>query len=143
MPPANPAPVLAIYFVVMIFQVLIGSLIGAIFLRAAAQLANRMEIPFGKAYGTVAISMIIQILIAFPVGFVLGATGMDRGMLQAVTLSFVLFGILINAGVISSRHELTYMKAFKIAMVMFLLAAVIIGCLVGLGIAVMRFSSPY
>lgn len=143
MPPPNPFPMIVGMLLGFLVGAMIGSLIGAILLRAAAKLVARMDIPFQEAFVTVFIAVIVNVLVGFPIGFVLGASGMEQSMIQVISLGMIPVGIAINAAIISSRHELSFSKGLKISGVMFLIYVVIVGVLLGVGIAVIRSSSPY
>jgi len=98
----------------------IGSFIGAVFLRAAAQWVESLDVPFGEAYATVFISG----LIGMEAGFLLRNIAVAMPAVQF--LSFPI-GLLVQAIVICWRLSVTFGKALLISLVMFALSIAVFG----------------
>lgn len=106
--------------VIALIGLAIGCLIGAVFLRAAAQWVVSLDVPFGEAYVTVFISW----LIGMGVGFLLQLIVVAIPAVQF--LSFPI-GLLVQAGVICWRLSVTFGKALLICLVMMVLSIAVIG----------------
>jgi hypothetical protein len=109
-----------------LFALVVGSLISAILLRAAAQWMKRLVIPFGSAYVTVLGAGLVNMVIGFGLGVMVGMiTGGKPGSLLGLQIAMFLIGFLITAAFISSRHSVTYGDALFIEIGMFLIALAI------------------
>lgn len=113
-----------------VFVALIGSLIGAIFLRAAAKWAENLEFPFGAAYTTVLLTCLINLAIGLTLGLVLDACDAGKGAELAMLVILLPMGFLIQSCMISDRHNLPLAKGLKIAGFM-LLINLLIGIVFG------------
>jgi hypothetical protein len=105
---------------------LIGSLIGAVLLRAAAKWVARLDVPFGKAYWTVYIAYICNFALAHLLG---SAVAYDTNSIGAVNVLQVIVlpvGFLIQSGIISSRLELSFGKGCLISITMIGIALAIV-----------------
>jgi hypothetical protein len=107
---------------------LIGVLIGAIFLRAAAKWVAKIEVPFGTAYVTVFLSTLVSCI---PLGFVLGiavvTATQSKEAVNVLQVFMVPVGFVITAAIISRRIKVTFGRACLINLVMLALGIVIFG----------------
>jgi hypothetical protein len=131
----------------------IETLIGAVFLRAAVNLYNKMaggasspgsvpEPAFGKAmwiiFGSTVFQMVVGGLVigistdAGPVASGAGGKGVD---FVAQLLSFPV-GLLIMAGVLSAKLPTTFGRAILVALCYLLVALLVVGALVGIAVLV-------
>ena len=99
---------------------LIGCLIGAVFLRAAAQWVESLDVRFGEAFTIVFISSLIGIV----VGVLLKLIAVAMPAVQF--LSFPI-DLIVQAGVICRRLSVTFGKALLISLVMWALSIVVVG----------------
>jgi hypothetical protein len=106
--------------VIAIFALATGSLIGAVFLRAAAKWVESWDVPFGEAYATVFISWGI----GMGVGCLLQLTVVAMPSVQFLSCPI---GLLIQAGVICWRLSVTFGKALLISLVMLALSIAVLG----------------
>ena len=111
----------------------IGSLIGAVLLRAAASWVLGEDVPYGDAFLTMLVAGIINGAVGFTAGFVYGAaTGTAEGV-QIVSLILVPVSFLIQAGVISSKLETDFGAAcavtFTMYVIVFVIAAIVGGAM--------------
>jgi hypothetical protein len=125
----------------LFFLVVIGSLIGAVILRAAAKWAENLEFPFGAAYTTVLLTHLINFAIGLPIGFVLGASGAGKGAELAMQVILLPVGFLIQSAMISSRHNLPFAKGAKIAGFMLLIGLLIVVVVYGIAFVVIMATS--
>ncbi len=102
------------------FALLIGCLIGAVFLRAAAQWVESLDVRLGEAFTIVFISWLIGIGVGFLLKFIVVA------MPAVQFLSFPI-SLLVQAGVICRSLSVTFGKALLISLVMWALFIVIVG----------------
>ena len=98
----------------------IGCFIGAVFLRAAAQWVESLDVPFGDAFIIVFISWLIGIV----VGFLLKLIAVAMPAVQF--LSFPI-GLIVQADVIHWKLPVTFGKALLISLVMWALYIVVVG----------------
>ena len=98
----------------------IGCLIGAIFLRAAAQWVESLDVPLGAAFTIVFISQLIGI----GAGFLLKLIAVAMPAVQF--LSFPI-SLLVQAGVICWSLSVRFGKALLISLVMMVLSIVVVG----------------
>jgi hypothetical protein len=116
---------------ILIFLIILAivCLIGAVFLRIAAKIVDDLDVPFGEAYATV----FIAVLVGWAVGMIFGF--MVRAIPELRFLSFPI-SLLVQAGVFAWRLSLTFGRALLISLVMLVLQ--IVGCfiasLLGFGI---------
>ena len=98
----------------------IGCFIGAVFLRAAAQWVESLDVPFGDAFIIVFISWLIGIVVGFLLKLIAVA------MPAAQFLSFPI-GLIVQADVIHWKLPVTFGKALLISLVMWALYIVVVG----------------
>ncbi len=115
-----------------LLSVFIGSLIGAIVLRAASQWVAKLDVPFGKAYWTVFICSIVNFILGYVLGFVVGSTDSTEAVavLQIILLPV---GFFIQSGIISSLLEISFGKACLVSITMigiFLGIALVVGLII-------------
>lgn len=127
---------------VILLYLILPSLIGAVFLRAAAQYINRMKIPFVRASGTMVEALFLHFFILFQILAAMYSMGVDQSVALVRTLWYLPAGILINASIIRMRFNLTFIESLKITLAMFLMTAVLGGLIAGLVILFLRFTSP-
>ncbi|QDT14021.1 hypothetical protein [Alienimonas californiensis] len=125
----------------------VSLLIQAVFLRLAASLVLKEEIPFGDALLTLFLSYVIAGAITFviglPVGFVAGLLDLPEGLGLAINLLGLPLTIGIQAAVIARRHDLSFGQALLIYLAMMVMgfliglviALVVIGLLLAFGVA--------
>ncbi len=121
---------------ILIFLIILAivCLIGAVFLRIGAKLVDSLDVPFGEAYATV----FIAVLVGWAVGMILRF--MVRAMPEVRLLSHPI-NLLVQAGVFAWRLSITYGKALLISLVMIVLWIVVwfVAGLLGLGIGSIIF----
>lgn len=121
----------------------IGLAIGAIILRAACWLYNKMAAPesavpdpsFLKAMGIALVAMIVQVIIGFGMGLVLGVAGTAAGMNeQAIQLISAVLGIpvglFVSAGTFTLMLPTTFLRGLAVAalqIVITIAIAIVIG----------------
>jgi hypothetical protein len=117
-------------FVGALAGLFIGALVGAVILRAAAKWAEKMEIPFWSAVGTVLVYTLADLAIGMVVALLAGVMGdkpkhsMVHGLVGPVAF-------LLQSAVISGRHNVTFGKGIKISIFMWLVTL-----LIGLAVAI-------
>ncbi|MGD9855563.1 MAG: hypothetical protein AB7U20_11505 [Planctomycetaceae bacterium] len=113
------------------------SLIGAVFLRAAAHWAEKLEIPFGAARTTVLLSLLIAFAIGLPVAFMFSAIGLGEWTTQVfvVAVQFVALSMII-----AKREKLSFSKAARIAGCMMVIGLSIGILIAGFAFVVTQFS---
>ena len=76
----------------------LGSLISAVFLRAASKWVVKLEVPFGKAYWIVFSAFVIN----FIIGFIFGLLAESKGSIGPAEILFLLMpvGFLIQSLII-------------------------------------------
>ncbi len=133
------------------FGVAVGTLIGAVFLRAAVALYNKMagggrppggvpEPDFGKALGITFVTTLINIGVGFVIGMVTntwGAAG-PRGKevdLLAQAISFPL-SLLIMTAMLTAILPTTFGRALLVTLCYMLIVMVVVAVIVGVMIAV-------
>jgi len=117
--------------IVKFIGLVIGSLISAVILRAAAKWVEDLEIPYGEAYVTMLLSGVVNLIMGALVGFAVGFGTGSINAVQAAALLLVPVGFLIQSGFISSRHEVSFGSGFLISLLM-----IGIGLAIGLIIAI-------
>jgi hypothetical protein len=108
--------------------IIIGSLIGAIVLMAATKWVVKCRVPFGEAYWTVFICSIVNFMLAFVLGFVVGSTGSTEAV-RVLQILLLPVGFLIQSGIISWRLDLPFGKACLVSITM-------IGIVLGIALVV-------
>jgi predicted neutral ceramidase superfamily lipid hydrolase len=97
----------------------IGSLIGAMLLRAAAQWIIKEDVAFGKAYGAMFITYLINAFIGFLAGVVISSSK-DPDSLILPSLAVILpVGILVQSGIITAAIPTKFKSACVISLAMF------------------------
>ncbi len=109
--------------------ILIGSLIGAVILRAAAKWIIKEDITFGDAYITVFLSAVINLVIGFIIGFAVGSATQSPEAVNVATYVSIPIGFLIQSWIISSRLHTSFGTACLISLTMF-------GIMIGIGLIV-------
>ena len=99
-------------------------------LRAAAKWAEKMEIPFWSAVGTVLVYSLANLAIGSVVALLAGVMGAGpkHAMLQGLAAPV---GFLLQSAVISGRHNVAFGKGIKISIFMWLVTL-----LIGIAVAV-------
>jgi hypothetical protein len=136
--------------------IVVGTLLGAVILRAACSLFNKMasrenavpEPGFGKALGIVVVNVIASAVVGLPIGLIVGLVGQGSGLDQKVTqviatLISLPIGFFVTGGILTFMLPtsfgrallvtlLQYVVIFLIALVFGIVAAVVIAAL-GIG----------
>jgi hypothetical protein len=129
----------------------IFALIGAIILRAAISLYNRMtsnsvpEPSFGSAYLIVFAAGIVNAIVQFAMGFMLGMTGAAGGDDTTtgnviVQLIGIPVSLVVMAAMISSMLPTTFGRAFLITL-LYLLIGIAIGIIIALIFVAIMFAT--
>lgn len=121
----------------------IGTLIGAIILRAACwafnklcQPENRVEEPsFGKSLLMALVSMVAQLVVGFGIGLVFGAglaaAGFEQWQIQLIVNAISLpVGVLVMAGTITLILPTSFGRAILIAL-LYLAITIAVGIVIG------------
>jgi hypothetical protein len=161
---------------VMVFAILIGTLIGAVFLRAAIAMYNAMaggrkslssvpEPDFGKAMGITFVTMLVNAVVSFGIGFVIGtgaqeigqggrepdlvaaaqATGQARRGLDLVAsaISFPI-SLLVMAAMLSGMLPTTFGRAILVTLCYMLIVLLVVGVVfaffLALGFSLSKFA---
>lgn len=126
----------------------LGSLIGAVILRAAISMYNALgggpdsyasvpEPDFGEAMGIVFVTYLVQVVAGMALGFVLGNAGMagreDALKLQLISLPI---SLLVMAGMLSMMLPTTFGRGLLVAICQIIVSLLIVGVLVGIFMAV-------
>lgn len=143
-----PAEALGAIVCSLIVWLGLGTLIGAVFLRAAIALYNKVagedyrsrvkEPELGRAMGITFATTLVNLVSGFAVGFVLGAAGIATGqdqrtvtlLAQAISIPF---GFLVMSAMLSAMLPTTFGRAALITLFFYLIAiavAIFIGVLV-------------
>ncbi len=117
---------------VMVFGIAIGTLIGAVFLRAACSLYNKLaggrkspngvpEPPLGKAMGITFVTSLVNAVVSFGIGFVVGTGGAtagasDRSMVLLAQLLSLPFSLLVMAGMNAALLPTTFARGLLVAL---------------------------
>ena len=137
--------VIGVLLCALAIGVAVRTLIGAVFLRAAVVLHNKMlggasspsSVP-GPAYGK-AMSIIFAISLAQIVGgYVIGATAKAWGQGADVVAEVIFFpvSLLIMAEMLSTRLPTTFGCAFHVTFCYLLVELLVVGVLVGIAVLV-------
>lgn len=128
--------VLVALFGKMLLRAAFGSLIGAVFVRAAASWIAKEELDYWKAYGLYFVNYVIMMSTVLLVGFVYGLLsnlfGLDVNAIALVAFAFVL-AMPMSGGVMSIGLSLRYGRAMLVALVTFGLSCLVFG---GIALAV-------
>jgi hypothetical protein len=114
--------------VIMLVSVAIGSLIGAIALRAAAQWIQKMDVPFGKAFVTCLLASIANAFIGFAVGFLMGTGTQSREAIITANLFMLPFGFFVLSGIVSSQIQIPFGRACIVSLSM--IGIILVICLI-------------
>lgn len=116
---------------------LVGSLIGSLCLRAAADWVAKKDVSFGHAFGTVFFSAVISWFTRFIPGPIViymipsiiasDVKPYHPGIPQQIGRYSICF--FMASGVVSNRLELPYSKSMLVTLVLVALAGVIVGSL--------------
>jgi len=128
----------------------IGTLVGAIILRAAVSLYNKMvvdadlpravpEPPIGKAMGITFVTTLVNTVVGSIVGSVIGGAAAAvgaRGGGVGVTAQLVSFSItaLFMAGMLCTMLPTTFGRAILVTLCHFLIVIIIVGIVVVIGL---------
>lgn len=125
----------------LVFMLLIGTLIGAIILRAACWLLNKLaggpnapgavpEPSFGKAMGIAFVTALVNAMVGFVLGLVGGAAALHPLVVQAISFPVAL---LVMAGMAAAMLPTTFGKGLLVALltlVVWVIVAVVIAIVV-------------
>jgi hypothetical protein len=114
------------YIIVGLIALLIGLLIAAVVLRAAAQWVASIDVEFWYAYATLFIAWLINLGVGLPLGLIVGPVA------PYIASPIGFLGFLVQTGVISWRLSVSFGKALLISLMM---VAIWIGILL-IGLAV-------
>ncbi|WP_145365976.1 hypothetical protein [Stratiformator vulcanicus] len=128
-----------------ICSALIGSLITAVIFRAACSLFNRLasadavpEPDFGKAYGIMFASTIVNNLMGFTVGLLVGMTfGPDSPLITVATAISIPVAFLVLSGFISAMLPTSFPKSMGLAGLTTVIGLLVLAVVVGVLVAVM------
>jgi hypothetical protein len=98
--------------------VVIGSLIAAIVLRAAAKWVQKMEVPYGQAYVTVLLANLINVVLGSILGYAVGSATQSMEAVNVASLLMLPVGFLILSGFISSRLQIAFGRACLVSLAM-------------------------
>lgn len=102
-----------------LFAVVIGSLVSAVVLRAAAKWVQNLDVPYGQAYITVLLpGLITVILCPILLAALHSATQLMEAANPAALLLMVPVGFLILSGFISLLLEIPFSRACLVALAM-------------------------
>jgi len=97
---------------------LILSLLGGVFLRAAAKWAENLDLTYGSACKTALLPYLINFGVGLTTGFALATSAAGRDSQQVLQLLSLPLGFLIQTAMISWRHSLTFGKALEVSCLM-------------------------
>lgn len=136
------------FFIAMAVLVLIGGLIGAIILRAAAHWVVKMDVPFGRAFVTALLGALASYGAQALFSAILGPGAKPAGRASsdqqtAAAVGAFIVGVLAQAGIICLMLRIKYGKALLVALAMFVISLLIIAVFLGVLYAVgVRVGSP-
>ena len=111
----------------------IGSLIGAVFLRAATKWVQELEVGFGDAYVTVLLSVLASVIFGVfvqCVGYAVGAATHSMVVVNVVVVLLnIIVGFLIQSGIISSRLQIPFGRGCRIVIAMSVIVITIVWAL--------------
>jgi hypothetical protein len=99
-----------LFFFCVAAGALVGSLVGAILLRAGAEFAENLQIKFGDAFLTVFLATMANGTVAFVIGVAYAAAVPPPEFRKVAFIAFYPVAFLIQSAVISARHNLTYWR---------------------------------
>jgi hypothetical protein len=136
----------------LVVSVAIGTLIGAVFLRAAIALYNKMaggasspgsvpEPALGKAMWIIFAASLAQVVVGFLFDFVTGAGALPvgeggKGVNVAAELAFLPVSLLITAAVLSAKLPTTFVRAILVTLCYTLIVILFVGVLVAVAVVV-------
>ena len=146
-----PSETLGIMVCSLAFALAIGTVIGAVILRAAVALYNKLaggsisssvpEPEFGKAMGITFVSSLIQLVVGFVLGLA-GAAGAAASQADAKTANIVVqlisfpISLLVMAGLLTAMLPTTFPRALLVTLCYMLVVVFIVAVLVGIVFAV-------
>jgi hypothetical protein len=128
-------------------MLVIGTVIGAIILRAACALYNKLvggpktptsvpEPDFGRAMGIIFVAWLVNLAAGFMLSMVFaGGVGADRVQTMMAQAISIPIGFLVLAGMIAGMLPTTFGRALLVAL-LYLLIAVIVGVTIGFVVAI-------
>jgi hypothetical protein len=141
----------------LVGALVIGTLIGAVFLRAACALYNKMaggkkspssvpEPELGKAMGITFVTTLINVMVSFMIGLVVGAGGTAAGVGETwlkilAQLAALPVSIHVMAGMNAALLPTTFVRGLLVALC-YLLVVLFVGIVVGVifgGLALLFF----
>jgi hypothetical protein len=125
---------------------LIGTVVGAVFLRAAISLYNKLvggpgspsivpEPDFGKAMGITFVTSLVNGVVAFLIGMVMGAGAAGAGVQPGGGLNLVAQGIafvvslFVGAGMLAAMLPTTFSRGLLVILCYGLIVIVVVGIL--------------
>lgn len=136
----------------MMFVLLLGTVVGAVILRAAVSLCNKFlgaddsdggvpEPSFGKAIGITFVTTLVNFVAGFMIGLVIGGAAAVGGadpqaggiVAQLVSLPV---GFLVMAGMLTLMLPTTFGRALLVALCHFLIVIVIVVVIVGIVVGI-------
>ncbi len=105
------------------------SLIGAFILKVAANWAEGLDLDYGDAFGTVFFSYLINSGLGFTTGAAFGTGDQQKDLPMNIILLGASF--LVQASMISLRHEMSFLRGAKVSLFMYLVSLVIVIVFVG------------
>ncbi len=132
----------------IVVGLLVGLAIGAVILRAAVSLYNRMSggansrnaVPspsFGKAMGIVFLSGLVNMVLNFIAGFGIGILGVvtsadpERVKLVATLISLPI-GFLVTAGMLRALLPTSFGRAVLVTLCQYLILIVVVACVIAI-----------
>lgn len=126
--------------------VAVRTLIGAVFLRAAVALYNKLaggasspssvpEPAFGKAMWIIFATSLAQIVVGFVIEVAAGARGLGVPLVVAQLIS-VAVSILISAEILSAKLQTPFGRAFLVTLCYVLVELLVVGVLVAIAVLV-------
>ena len=104
--------------IALFIRVVIGSLIAAILLRAAAKWVLGREVPYGQAYVTVLLPALINVVLGSILGYAIGSVTQSREAVSVVALLMLPVGFLILSIFISFQLGIPVGRACLVSIVM-------------------------
>lgn len=128
------------FLCVMFFAIPLATVIGAVFLRAACTLYNKLadgtgspssvpELSLGKAMGISFATTLVNAVARFAIGLLVGAGGAARGPVVIAQLLSLPVGLLVMAGLNSALLPTTFARGLSIALCYVLVALFVFGVL--------------
>jgi|HubBroStandDraft_6_1064221.scaffolds.fasta_scaffold399626_2 hypothetical protein len=94
---------------------IVGSLVGAILLRAGAEFAENLQIKFGDAFLTVFLASLANGAVAVLIGVAYGAASPPAEFRRVAFICCYPLSFLIQSVIISARHNLSFWKGLRIS----------------------------